>query len=149
MSEHHTTIEWRRKTADFTYERYQREHEWLTGSGQRINASAAPAFSGDGKSVDPEEAFVGSVAACHMLTFLSICARRRIVVDAYRDAAVGFLSKNEQGRLAVTRVELYPDVTFANGPPTAKELEWLHERSHEECFIANSVTTEIVVCTKS
>jgi len=149
MSEHHTTIEWHRQTADFSYEHYPREHEWLTGSGQRLNASAAPAFSGDGKSIDPEEAFVGSVAACHMLTFLAICARRRVVVDAYRDAAVGYLRKNEQGRLAVTRVELTPEVTFAAGPPTNEALQWLHDRAHEECFIANSVTTEIVVCTKS
>lgn len=148
MSEHCTTIQWRRRTADFSYEHYEREHEWLTGSGQRLRAGAAPAFLGDGKSIDPEEAFVGSVAACHMLTFLAICAKRRIVVDTYRDAAVGYLRKNPQGRLAVTRVELYPEVTFAREPPTSRELEWLHERSHAECFIANSVTTEIVVCDK-
>lgn len=148
MSEHRTTISWRRETDGFSYADYQREHEWLTGSGQQLRASAAPAFLGDGKSIDPEEAFVGSVAACHMLTFLAICARRRIVVDSYRDAAVGFLRKNEQGRLAITRVELFPEITFAAEPPEPEALEWLHERSHEECFIANSVNTEIVVSSK-
>lgn len=146
MSEHHTTISWRRDTPGFGYDEYHREHEWRTGSGQVLQASAAPAYLGDGTSVDPEEAFVGSVAACHMLTFLTICARRRIVVDAYQDSAVGFLRKNDKGRLAITRVELYPEITFSGETPATAELQWLHERSHEECFIANSVNTEIVVC---
>lgn len=146
MSEHRTTITWRRDTPGFGYAEYRREHEWRTGSGQRFKASSAPAFLGDGESIDPEEAFVGSVASCHMLTFLAICARRRIVVDAYQDAAVGFLRKNGAGRLAITRVELYPEITFSDKAPVAAELQWLHERSHEECFIANSVSTEIIVC---
>lgn len=146
MSEHRTTISWHRETEGFAYDEYARDHEWLTGSGQRLAASAAPEFLGSGESIDPEEAFVGSVAACHMLTFLAICARRRIVVNAYQDAAIGFLRKNADGRLAITRVELYPTVTFDADDPSTQTLEWLHERSHQECFIANSVTTEIVVC---
>lgn len=145
MSEHHATIAWRRQTPGFAYPDYNREHEWRLGNGVVVRASAAPAFLGDGRSADPEEAFVAAVSSCHMLTFLAICARRRITVDAYTDAAVGFLEKNAQGRLAVTRVELRPRIDFAGPPPDAGLLERIHHRSHEECFIANSVRTEIRV----
>ena len=89
---------------------------------------------------------MASIAACHMLTFLAICARRRIVVDHYQDQAVGHLEPNENKKLAITRVELHPKVTFAAGhEPTAGTLGMIHEHSHRECFIANSVTTEITV----
>ena len=145
MSEHRVAVSWNRQTESFAYEDYQREHQWLLGSGQQIPASAAPAYLGSGKHADPEEAFVAAVSACHMLSFLAICARRRLVVDRYEDQAVGFLRPNEEGRLAVTRVELAPRIEFSGNPPSAAELERLHERAHKECFIANSVRTEIVL----
>jgi organic hydroperoxide reductase OsmC/OhrA len=144
-SEHTAAIRWQRDGADFSYDSYPRDHEWLTGSGQLIPASAAPAYLGSGKAVDPEEAFVAAVASCHMLSFLAICARRRLLVNHYTDDARGVLEKNAEGRLAVTRVELSPRIEFADGAPDAERLDWLHERAHAECFIANSVRTEIVV----
>ena len=80
-----------------------------------------------------------------MLTFLAIAARRRLEVDEYEDAAAGFLEKNAEGRLAITRVALHPRISFAGGDPPEREIEQLHERAHQQCFIANSVRTEIVV----
>lgn len=107
---------------------------------------SGPEFLGSADRVDPEEAFVASIAACHMLTFLAVAAKRRFVVDAYSDHAVGYMEKNEDGRLAITRVELRPDITFSDEPrPTLEQIESMHHQSHEECFIANSVRTEIVV----
>jgi len=145
MSEHHATVSWRRSSGGFSYPEYNREHEWRFGSGRTVPASAAPKYLGNGENVDPEEAFVAAVSSCHMLTFLAICARRRIVVDAYEDAAVGYLTENASGRLAVTRVELRPRIEFAGAAPDAATMNWLHERSHDECFIANSVTCTIEV----
>lgn len=145
MAQHRVSIDWRRTSPGFAYEDYNREHEWLTGSGQRIQASAAAQFLGDGRSVDPEEAFVGAISACHMLTFLAICARKRIIVDRYRDEAVGYLEKNASGRLSVTRVELAPRIEFAGETPGDTILEGIHHSSHQECFIANSVRTEITL----
>ena len=145
MAEHRVTVNWECSTDSFAYQDYNREHRWTTGSGHTISASSAPAFLGDGQSVDPEEAFVAAVSSCHMLSFLAICARRRLVVDRYEDAAVGYLRENASGKLAITRVELAPRIRFAGEAPDAEQLAWLHERSHAECFIANSVTTEIVV----
>jgi len=95
--------------------------------------------------VDPEEAFVAALSSCHMLTFLAIAARKRLVVDAYDDHAVGVMAKNEQGRLAITHVTLHPKIVWAGPEPDAETLERLHHRAHVECFIANSVTTSVTV----
>jgi len=130
---------------DFGYESYPRDHLWTFEGGVRVPGTAAPAFKGDPKRVDPEAAFVASLSSCHMLTFLAIASRKRLVVDAYEDDAVGFLAKNESGKLAMTRVVLRPRVAFAGAPPPPEVVAELHERSHRECFIANSVLTQVEV----
>ncbi|MBI1317996.1 MAG: OsmC family peroxiredoxin [Candidatus Hydrogenedens sp.] len=146
MSEHRVGVDWKLGDGDFTYETYPREHTWRFAEGPEIAASAAPEFLGKPECVDPEQAFVAAVSSCHMLTFLAIAARKRMRVEAYADDAVGYLEKNEEGRLAVTRVELRPRITFGGeGAPDAETLEKLHESSHRNCFIANSVRCEIVV----
>jgi organic hydroperoxide reductase OsmC/OhrA len=144
MSEHRVTVAWERTSEDFTYETYSRSHTWEFEGGVTVPASAAPAYRGDPERVDPEEAFVAALSSCHMLTFLALAARKRLVVDAYRDAAVGTLEPNEAGKLAITRVVLRPAVSFRE-PPSAEVLERMHHRAHEECFIANSVRTDVRV----
>jgi len=144
MSEHRVTVGWERTTEDFSYETYSRSHTWEFEGGVTVPASAAPAYRGDPERVDPEEAFVAALSSCHMLTFLALAARKRLVVDAYRDAAVGYLEPNEAGKLAITRVVLRPAVTFRE-PPPADVLERMHHRAHEECFIASSVRTDVRV----
>ena len=95
---------------------------------------------------DPEEAFVAALSSCHMLTFLAIAATRRLTVDSYQDDAVGTLEKNDKGRLAMTRVVLRPRVVFgAESTPSADELQKMHQKAHAGCFIANSVTSDVVV----
>jgi organic hydroperoxide reductase OsmC/OhrA len=116
------------------------------GGGIRLAASSAPAFRGDAERVDPEEAYVASLASCHMLTFLAICARKRLTAESYDDDAVGALEKGANGKLWVTRVTLRPKVVFAPGAaPDQAVLSELHRLSHEECFIANSVNTAVTV----
>jgi organic hydroperoxide reductase OsmC/OhrA len=145
MSEHKVDIVWKRLSAGFSYDEYNRDHLWHFDSGVVVKASAAPQFLGSDDRTDPEEAFVASISSCHMLTFLAICARKRIVVDSYLDHAIGYLEKDSLSQLAVTRVELSPEVTFSKTPPTEEVLRIIHDQSHKECFIANSVKTEIVV----
>jgi organic hydroperoxide reductase OsmC/OhrA len=145
MSKHRATIAWKRRSAGFSYPEYNREHVWLFEGGARIEASAAPVYLGAAELVDPEEAFVASVASCHMLTFLAICARKRLVVDSYTDAAVGYVGKNSAGRLAITHIELSPVVSYAGDAPAAATIEAIHRRSHEQCFIANSIRTRVTV----
>jgi len=145
MSEHRASVSWERGGSDFGYEAYPRGHEWTFAGGVRVPASAAPAFRGDPTRVDPEAALVAALSSCHMLTFLAIASRKRMVVDSYTDEAVGWLEKNEDGKLAVTRVVLRPAVAFAGAQPSAEALADLHERAHRECFIANSVRTRVAI----
>lgn len=95
--------------------------------------------------VDPERAFVASLSSCHMLTFLSLAARDGFVVDDYRDEAVGLMERNAEKRIAITRVVLRPQITWGSEPPTAEQLQKLHENAHKHCFIANSVKTKVEV----
>ena len=145
MTEHKATIRWERGGVEFTYPTYSRDHTWTFEGGIEVAASSAPDFLGKPERANPEEALVAAISSCHMLTFLAIAARRRLVVDRYRDAAVGFLEKNEAGKLAVTRVVLRPEISFSGEAPDAEALARLHEVAHRECFIANSVRTEIRV----
>ncbi len=146
MSEHKATIEWKRETLDFGYQTYNRDHDWSFDGGLRVRASAAPAYLGNESRVDPEEAFVASLSSCHMLTFLAIAARKKMVVDRYVDQAVGILDKDAEGRLAIVRVTLRPEVVFSGEKsPSTEEVQLLHEQAHHACFIANSVKTEVVI----
>ena len=94
--------------------------------------------------MDPEEAFVASLSSCHMLWFLSIAAKRKFCVDRYFDAATGVMEKNAEGRLAMTVVTLKPQVHFSGERlPTRAQIDQMHHQAHEECFIANSVKTDV------
>ena len=147
MSEHVATVRWHRQTPDFKYETYNRAHDWIFPEKDvTVPASAAPAYKGEPTRVDPEEAFVASLSSCHMLTFLALAARKRFVVDRYEDEAVGVMAKNGEGRFWVSEVTLRPKVAFSGDKmPSAADLEELHHGAHEQCFIANSVKTEIRV----
>ena len=138
MAEHLATVSWERRGEAFVDNRYNRAHEWSFDGGLTVPASASP------HAVDPEEAFVASIASCHMLWFLSLAARRGFRVESYRDEAVGLLEKNAEGRFAITVVTLHPHVVFATDlAPTPDVLDELHHAAHRECYIASSVKTEI------
>lgn len=146
MSEHKATITWKRNGADFGYKNYPRDHAWVFERGLEVKASAAPQYLGNPQLVDPESAFVAALSSCHMLTFLALASNKGFVVDDYTDHAVGHLEKNANGKLAVTRVDLHPKIVFSGAKqPTPADLEWLHDKAHRECFIANSVTTDVRV----
>ena len=146
MSEHRVSVKWARSKDDSSFESYNRDHAWTFESGIEIKASAAPEFQGNPDCVDPEEALVGALSSCHMLTFLAIAAKKRLTVDHYEDNAVGFLEKNADGRLAVTRATLRPKVIWGDDKThTIEEIEKMHESAHRACFIANSVLTEVSI----
>ena len=146
MSEHHAKVVWSRNEVDFSYQTYSRDHIWSFPGGAEVLASAAPEFLGSEQRVDPEKAFIAALSSCHMLTFLAIAAKKKIVIEAYQDEAAGFLEKNDMGKLSLTRVVLRPRVIFAQGSaPTREQLDKLHQSAHENCFIANSVNTKVTI----
>ena len=98
----------------------------------------------DPAGVDPEEAFVASLASCHMLWFLSIAAAAGWQVDDYRDDASGVLARNAQRQMVMTVITLRPVVHFSGtGRPDNAEVQRLHHEAHAACFLANSVKTEV------
>ncbi|MBX4996802.1 OsmC family protein [Rhizobium lentis] len=148
MAKYGATVAWERSGAIFTDNRYSRAHRWTFAGGIEVRASSSshvvPLPYSAEDAVDPEEAFVASLSSCHMLWFLSIAAKQGFCVDSYTDAAEGVMEKNGEGRLAMTVVTLKPHVVFSGEKqPSLSELEGLHHRAHDECFIANSVKTEV------
>jgi organic hydroperoxide reductase OsmC/OhrA len=150
MSEHKVSLTWKRGDKPFEYQKYSRDHTWKFNGGHEMQASAAPAYLGNPQLVDPEEAFVASLSSCQMLTFLAIAAKKKFVLDEYHDDATGYMEKNADGKLAITRVTLKPRLRFSDEKqPTAQEIEEMNHAAHEQCFIANSVKTEVKVETQS
>ena len=148
MSNYSAVIAWQRDGQAFSDRRYRRQHQWRFDGGAVVVGSSSPQVvplpMSDASAVDPEEAFVASLASCHLLWFLDIACRAGWVVDDYRDEASGVLARNAEGRAAMTLVTLRPQVRFAGDhPPDAAEIHRLHAQAHAECFIANSVKTEL------
>jgi organic hydroperoxide reductase OsmC/OhrA len=145
------SVVWRRSTDEqFTTNRYSRAHEWKFDGGARVRASASPShvrmpFS-DPAAVDPEEAFVAALSSCHMLFFLWLCAQRGFSVMSYEDDAIGEMAKADDGREWIAKVTLRPKVTFdGEKRPDPSDIESLHHESHERCYLANSVKTDIAI----
>jgi organic hydroperoxide reductase OsmC/OhrA len=150
MSTYTAAVHWSRGEQKFTDNRYSRAHTWHFDGGTVVPASASPSVvplpMSTPAAVDPEEAFVASLASCHMLWFLSIAAKRGYVVDAYADDASGVMAKNATGRLAMTAVTLRPRVTFSGTKqPDRPALDALHQAAHAECFIAASIRSEVIL----
>ena len=147
MATHTATISWRRgENEPFSDNRYSRGHEWAFDGGARIRASSSPhvvpKFS-DPAGVDPEEAFVASLASCHMLVFLYLAAKKGLVVESYTDEPEGKMGKNAKGKFYVSEVTLHPRIVWGGTAPDRELLDQLHHDAHEGCFIANSVLTDV------
>jgi len=149
MSTYTAELVWERGEQEFLGNKYSRRHMIRFDGGAEVLGSSAPSVvpppGSDPAGVDPEEAFVASLCSCHMLWFLAIAAKRGFVVDRYEDKPTGVLERNAERRFAMSVVTLRPKITFSGKVPTAEELEQLHHKAHDECYIANSVKTEVRV----
>lgn len=150
MSEHTASLAWSRDGAPFTDGRFSRKHTWSFDGGAVVTGSPAPEVvpppMSDPAGVDPEEAFVASLASCHMLFFLALAAKKRFVVDSYADEPVGALGKRADGKTWMARVTLRPKARFGGDKqPSPDEIAALHHQAHDLCYIANSVTTEVTI----
>ena len=147
MSTCTTRLRWQRGDQAFTDRRYSRAHRLQFDGGIELACSSSPAVVplpySDAAAVDPEEMFVAALSSCHMLWFLDLACRAGWCVDDYDDEAEGWLGKDADGRVAMTRVTLRPRVGFSGGAPTADALQALHRQAHAACFIANSVRSEL------
>jgi organic hydroperoxide reductase OsmC/OhrA len=150
MATHNATIRWFASPGeDFARGQYSRAHSWSFDGGTIVPASASPTIVpmpwADAAAVDPEEAFVASLSSCHMLFFLDFARRAGAVVTSYEDEAEGEMEKGSDGKVRITRVTLRPQIMFGGDAPDQAAIDALHHKAHEACFIANSVTSEVVV----
>lgn len=150
MSEHKATISWTCTSPNFLQGKYSREHTWRFDGGVTVPASPSPSVVpvpySNSAHVDPEEAFVAAVSSCHMLTFLYLACQHGFQVDSYRDEAVGVMTKNESGVPWVSSITLHPAIAYSGDKlPTPADEERLHHLAHEQCFIANSIKTQVIV----
>jgi organic hydroperoxide reductase OsmC/OhrA len=150
MHTHTAIINWKRTSPDFLKGKYSREHTWTFDGGLTVPASPSPSVVpapySNPANVDPEEAYVASISSCHMLTFLFLASKEGFTVDSYSDEAFGSMAKNKRGAAWVGSVMLHPKITYSGEKqPNHAEEAKLHHAAHEQCFIANSVKTEITV----
>ncbi|GAA0421400.1 OsmC family protein [Cocleimonas flava] len=148
-SHYNATVVWQRGSQTFSDNKYSRAHQWVFDSGTSIAASSSPhivplPYSVD-ENIDPEEAFVASLSSCHMLFFLSFAAKNKWIIDRYEDSASGTLEKNEEGKLAMTKVVLNPEIKYSGETPSKEQEAEIHHLAHEACFIANSVKTVVEI----
>jgi organic hydroperoxide reductase OsmC/OhrA len=148
MANYCAEVIWQRGEQDFLGNRYSRKHLLRFDGGLEVPGSSSPHVvplpMSDAAAVDPEETFIASLASCHMLWFLSIAADQQFCVDSYQDAAIGVMAKNSAGKLYIARVTLRPAVAFSGArQPTREQIEQMHHQAHEECYIANSVKSEV------
>ena len=148
MATYTAEILWQRGTQPFLDKRYSRQHTIRFDGGLSVPGSSSPHVvplpMSDAAAMDPEEALIASLASCHMLWFLAIAAERGFCVDDYADAASGVMEKNDMGKLWMARVTLRPAVRFSGDKlPSRAELDAMHHAAHADCFIANSVRSDV------
>jgi len=151
--EYRAQIVWTRDGAPFVDNRYSRGHLWRFDGGVEVPGSSSPLSVplplSRADAVDPEEALVAAVASCHMLFFLSFAAKGGFAIERYEDAPVGIMTKNDAGKLFVSKITLNPSVAFAGTKrPSDADVDAMHHHAHEECYIANSVRAEVVVAAR-
>jgi organic hydroperoxide reductase OsmC/OhrA len=143
-------IRWERGDQDFASGRYSRLHAWHFDEGVSVRASSSPLsvrlpYSA-ADAVDPEEALIAATSSCHMLFFLSFAQKAGFLIESYEDEASGLMEKDARGKQSITKIALRPRIAFVGAKrPSEAELAELHHRSHEECYIANSIRAEVTV----
>jgi organic hydroperoxide reductase OsmC/OhrA len=150
MSTYTAKISWKNDSPEtFTKNRYSRAHTWAFDGGIEVPASSSPhavrlPFSVE-EAVDPEEALVAAVSSCHMLTFLWVAAKKGFLIESYEDNAVGEMTSTNDGKQWISKITLDPQIVWGDKTPTTQELKELHHAAHEQCYIANSIKSEVVV----
>jgi organic hydroperoxide reductase OsmC/OhrA len=126
-----------------TYAGYGRQYRFLVEGKPELEGTADPMFKGDPTKHNPEEHFLAAISACHMLSYLALCAREGVNVLAYEDDVQATLKFDGRGGGKFEEVVLHPTVTIAEGHD-AELAHRLHERAHELCFIAASCSVPIL-----
>lgn len=146
MSAYIINLNWKKTSAEFTYEKLNRDHTLHFSGNQTLNNSASPEYFGNANMTNPEELLASATASCHMMTFLAVAAKMGFVVESYDCKAEALMGKNAEGRFSVTEINLYPKIEFSGEKrPNDEQLKGLHEKAHKNCFIAQSLQSKVNV----
>lgn len=146
MSQFEVEISWKNNQNEFSFKEYSRDHSIKLGFDQIIKNSAAPEYFGSKEATNPEELLAAALGSCHMLTFFAIASKSGYVIESYYDKASALLGKNDSQKISVTEIKLSPTIVFSGEKrPTTEELKAMHEKAHNNCFIAQSLKTKVTI----
>ena len=145
MSKLSISLEWFLQEDELKPDVFSKNHK-IEINNNFFNAGSAPEYGGNENELNPEQSLAAAISSCHMMTFLALAAKMKWPVINYKDKAVAFLGKNSKGKMCVTKIELNPQITFANNFEVSKEeMIKMQDRSHRYCFVANSLSDEVDV----
>jgi organic hydroperoxide reductase OsmC/OhrA len=126
------------------YDSYSRAHEVTCPPAEAtMSLSGDPAFRGNAGRLNPEQLLLAAASSCQLLSFLAVAARARVDTISYEDTASARMPEDDKP-VRITEITLRPVITV-RGDTSAERLLHLVEVAHRECFIANSVSSEIII----
>ena len=146
MSKIFIDLYWKLGQQEMTPGNYSNKHEIIFTPKIKIIGDSAPDWNGDELNSNPEQTLAASLSSCHMMTFLALAAKMKWPIISYKDNAVAILGKNSKNRMSVTKIELNPKIEFSdNFSVNTSEIKKIQDRAHRYCFIANSLSDEVIV----
>ena len=145
MSDLSISLEWNLQEEELKADVFSKNHK-IKINNSFLNAGPAPEYGGKKNEINPEQSLAAAISSCHMMTFLSLAAKMRWPVKSYKDKAFAFLGKNANGKMCVNKIELNPQIIFDNDFSVSKEdMNKMQDRPHRYCFVANSLSEEVVI----
>ena len=125
---------------------YSNKHQIIFTPQIKINGDSAPEWNGNEININPEQTLAASLSSCHMMTFLALAAKMKWPIISYKDKAIASLGKNSKNLMSVTKIELNPKIVFSdNFLIDSSKMKEVQDRAHRYCFIANSLSNEVIV----
>ena len=143
---HSIELEWKLGNNKLEFGKYLTDHKVILNENVSIEAGSSPDYGGSDKNINPEQKLAAAVSSCFMMTFLALAAKMKWPVVSYKDKAISYLGKNNEGRMFVNKIQLNPEIIFSNDfKVSSEEMLKMKERSHKYCFIANSLSKDVEI----
>ena len=143
---HSIEIIWDLGDQELSPGKYLTDHKVILNENLTIDGGSSPDYGGSVSNINPEQKLAAAISSCFMMTFLALSAKMKWPVINYKDKAISYLGKNNEGRMYVNKIELNPQIIFDNDFTISDdEMHKMKERSHKYCFIANSLSKDVEI----
>ena len=143
---HSIEIIWDLGDQELSPGKYLTDHKVILNENLTIDGGSSPDYGGSASNINPEQKLAAAVSSCFMMTFLALAAKMKWPVKNYKDKAISYLGKNNEGRMYVNKIELNPQIIFdSDFTISDDEMLKMKERSHKYCFIANSLSKDVEI----